>query len=775
VLLLVPLKRIRACKKLDPRYHIIDTSDAFELADNKVNITTYAKANAYYQANKTVLKDMVIICDEANYLPQLRAFDEFYDLIRGIYKARNIQLIFMTAYYDDFVLRYIKGGTKPLCIRIDVKDKGYEHVTTYITTRNVFKNIESVTNIDTLTEGNINRLIAFTNQHGDLELLLRTYPDTIFQVVCGPIFYKHTKNYPNVKYISDCKQLNPNIPIVFTSTLECGADIWLDDKLERENADKILIVNPKEVRSNKNICQVIGRVRDKHLLQAVYVCRFNGKSEATSLDYNDAKKTNFVVNEDYSLLLHGKKAKVVQFGDNDKKFDNERCSLYFSLSSDNYRYYQYFDYNKKGVVMSRSVYNYVKWLTLRRMYPEDENGMWRPDVEKYLQTNLWRDIEVNINYFGLLNKIEILLNRIVWTKIKDVDYKSDYLDLERNTQLYLQLKCLIDCVVLLNGGKIQSIYREVRSYNSFCMIPKRLRLAIEKMLGLYEYDTKTANPFFLSLILHQHKDLFDKPNYDFYNTVLPNFSEGSTRSKIKTIVNTRFNSLYMLDGDKFNSAVKKLIKQCGFDSAVYARLASMCRGKGNFYRTLASIEDSIMSGNNALISQLYRRHPSINIVRLHDGIITTEPIYDYDVYVNDYKLTLCSEQGVFKDYCPDVSELSDLPYFGAELPDDGRPVTNEPRKPMIDITLDYWNLYKDGLEFESMQFFNQKTYTDYVQKQHDKTAEHAACGAMNTVHYKDAEGNVLSRSELAAKHGFNERDKNFSRLATKAGYTCVKC
>jgi hypothetical protein len=301
------------------------------------------------------------------------------------------------------------------------------------------------------------------------------------------------------------------------------------------------------------------------------------------------------------------------------------------------------------------------------------------------------------------------------------------------------------------------------------MIPKRLRLAIEKLLGLYEYDTKTANPFFLSLILHQHKDLFNRPNYDFYNTLLPNYPEGTKRDRIKKDVNTSFNCLYQFDSEKFNSEVKRLIKKCGFDPAVYARLASMCRGKGNFYRTLAGLEDAVMVGTDALISQLYQRHPDINIVRLHDGIITTGPIYDYDVYVNNYKLTLCSEQGVFKDYDSDISELSDLPCFGDELPDD------EPRKPMIDIKFEYWNLYKDEFEFESMQFFNDKSFVEYAKKQHDKGAMYAAYGAMNTVKYKDAEGNIFTRNELAAKHGFDATDKYLSIKATKAGYTCIKC
>jgi hypothetical protein len=262
---------------------------------------------------------------------------------------------------------------------------------------------------------------------------------------------------------------------------------------------------------------------------------------------------------------------------------------------------------------------------------------------------------------------------------------------------------------------------------------------------LCEYDIKSGFPLFLGLILRQWKDLFNRGD-DFYNNFANNFPEGTDRKAIKTGFNKELNRFHFFKGDKFNCELKNWMRKFNVDLGLYPLLKYIVKIKGTAFYTLASMEDKVM---RLIMRRIYELYPDVKLVRIHDGFVSTIPIPQFNISVNDYKLTLCSETnewGEFESSCCQDMRLK----------------------------IDTYNVYMDKYQYHTLPMFNEYTYNEYVHKQKDVSDTHATVGKSTNVSlYEDCNGAVFSREELAVKCSIDLKDKNFNRKAKQSGYNFV--
>jgi hypothetical protein len=783
VLILVPLKLIRQSKTGDERYNIIGSKDPFVLDINKVNITTYAKAYRYYNKNPYELRDIIILFDEINYLKKWGNIENMFDLSRKLMKLNNVNIVLMTAYLDKYVREHIIGCVEPIIVNITVQNNGYEHLNTFITKANVIKNVAHI------TEGNINRLVLSTNDHTKLEMLQSDYPDTVFQVIHSDKFGSHLTGCKNIHQITNLSEIDSNLPLLYTSTIESGGDIYFENPPEHQ---KVFLIDNKNISGNNDINQIIGRIRNKACVEKVYVIGRNSKqSEETVCYTNDIQ---LPIDENYSIALNGKTAETVVFDANNKKFSYEYRSLYTILKYGYDNRYSYWEFNKKeGFHVPSNLINYLKYLKLKSIYPEydDENN------KEFLQKTLWKDWKIScvVNWYGSKEIIDDLFNTIDFNTDDDNDdYNTDFNDAKENTKLKMRLRAEIDTVIFRNNGKIKQHKPEnVRIYNSLCNFHKDLRFDLEQRHDLYEYDIKTAWPRFLCFILHQLKEELNSDNFDFYDFIAAKYWSGISRNAVKIETNKMLNTLYNYSEDEFKKALKELMDDMGFDPQVYPLFKKIVRNKGNYFRTIGAMEDTVMVKFMAHIYHWFEeQNETINIIRIHDGIITTKPIPNFYVYMNDYILPVCCEQDTWREVkqnkteydilsntIDDIIDERTLFYLNAEL-ENAEPVWIDYRPPIV-INVPYWTLYMNERRCEYLPVFSDKTYKTFVEKQNLNNSIHSECGLLggdessesgkrNDVVYSNSKGEIFTRKEVSKMIRVPIADSHFSRKAKEKGY-----
>jgi hypothetical protein len=487
IILLEPLVRTLHSKDTDERYNIaystkgdkgIEEHNHYNLLPDKVNTMTYAMFYAVYIKGGRVdlLENVILIFDEINSLTQPNDIKKVFNAIRGYLKSKRIIMICMTAYLDEYIGKFLNEHLEPINIKIKVLNKGYEHVNTYISNINVLKNIENITN------GNINKLILSTNSIKDLISLNTFYPESIFQVISGDTFNDNFKQFvqknpsisiSNIKFVSDCSEIDVNQSIVYTSTMQNGADLYVQGC----SLNKVIVVNNSCIISNNEINQSIGRVRDKELIESIYVIErpfHRGKPDV----YNCAKYSE-IIDENYSVRLNDKQAVPIYFDSNNKKFEYHYRTLKYVLQSEcigttNIVWERQTD---GSMCLSKKVFEYLKYLTLKRLYPKNCGDTWDGATSEYLENTLWKDCQVSIDFKGLLESITALLNEDIFTS--DVQSSEEIendvisgckkaeVEKEVKKQMYEKLdkRCEVrfymGLVFFLNGGEIPIIYRDV--------------------------------------------------------------------------------------------------------------------------------------------------------------------------------------------------------------------------------------------------------------------------------------------------------------------------
>jgi hypothetical protein len=777
VLILVPLNSIRQSKRDDDRYNIIDAKDPFELRNDKANITTYAKAYKHYNKKKTDLRDIIILFDEINSMKEFSDIKKMFRITCGLLKLNNVSMVLMTAYLDKFIREHIISIVKPICVNIKVLNNGYHDFKTYIANSNVFKNL------DHICEGNLNRLVISTNNHKNIALLIRDNPDTVFQFINGETFERHIRGHKNAVRIEHLKNINPNLPLIYTSTIASGGDIYFKTIPEHS---KILIIDSMNVLGNNNVNQAIGRIRDKSIIEKVYVNGRKSSKNENEVFFTD-KYVELAIDERYSLALNGKLAEQAVFPANGIKFDIENKSLYTILKYGYSSRYYYWEYNKKEgtTVLAKNLINYLKYLKLKSLYPEydDENN------KEFFQKTLWKDWKKScmVEWFGSKDLIETMFNRIDFNKDKEEEEEENIVtcnDAKENTKLKMRLRAEIDTVIIRNNGSIKNTYTEnVRVFNSFTNLRNDYKNEILTRHNLYEYDIKNAYPRFLCFILHQFKDKLNSDDFDFYSHIAPKMFSGQTRDEVKKSFNKRLNGLSKIKNtNSFNKTLKDIINKIGFDKEIYNLLKNIVDEQGNCYRTLGALEDYVM-GN--LMHEIYEWFKNvkekIKIIRLHDSIITTKPIPHFKVSINDYSLPLSSKQNTWRE----------LPLINMyEYQNPHTRVSNwyelEPeyveQRPCIYIKADYYTLYKDETSYEYKPVFSDETYKTFVENQKDIFSKHSECGLLgegkvdegkvnrNDIMYINNAGETFTRLQVSQITKIPIKDRNFAREAKKAGF-----
>jgi hypothetical protein len=253
----------------------------------------------------------------------------------------------------------------------------------------------------------------------------------------------------------------------------------------------------------------------------------------------------------------------------------------------------------------------------------------------------------------------------------------------------------------------------------------------------------------LSILTHQHKELFNSKDFDFYDY----FRGDTERKEFKTIFNAGLNGMYQ--SKDINKSLKKWMERFQFEPLLYDLVKSFVEKKGMFFRIMGSFEDSVM---RALIRLLYELHLDINIERLHDGLITTQPLNNvYRFVVNDYILTLTGDTW---NYYNDSIECAFHPIY-----------------------IKTYNLYKTQFIYETFNIFDKYSYQEYLDRQNEINDIHNMVGQMSSYiagkkgggsnkinTFVDKQGNNISRDEIATLHNIPVNDVNFIYRAQRFGY-----
>jgi hypothetical protein len=656
-LMFEPLSKIRESKRNDTNYHCIFAKDRFTIDKYKCNITTCSKAYKYYtgEYNNYVenTENMYWVFDEVNSLFDIGVMNNLFLKLKN-YMHRNNKMLLMTAYLSDYIKHYLTIKLdNPVFVYINVEDNGYQDINTYITNDPVVKNTSNIQDVC-----NIDDLILFTNQYRQFKYLLDSYQNTEFQLIAGENFCKHITDdvRPRIKFVADFSQVDPNMPLVFTSTIHMGGDIYFSN--QPKNKSKTLIIDNKDVKTDKDICQAIGRIRNKEYIKNVYVIKRGGTFKPIEkLNYNEMNGYQEPITGEYSLLLNGKIATSVEFPNNDK-YDIDHMSLLTALTNGNFRDYLYWEKNKKGEYkLSKKWYNYLKWLQGRREFNIINNECTDPEIEEKLKNILWIDYHPQIDFQNLLNDIEMLFPqldlkniKLTWkkneisdkdsthlvdnidndTSDKTIKYSKERIKLERYNRNIL--RCMMDILVIKLGGKAYRKYSDVRWYNSFTNLKKPLKIELLEKYNMFEYDIKTCHPLILMILLHHHKDLFNSDNFDFYN----HFKGDKTRDDFKKAFSILVNGMYKYKD--FNKTLKKFLETFKVNPLMYSYAKPLLNKPSMAFYIFCSFEDNLIK---QLMHNIYETHPSINMDRLHDGIITTHPLCDkYKFTINGYNLIL---------------------------------------------------------------------------------------------------------------------------------------
>jgi hypothetical protein len=707
---------------------------------------------------------MIFVFDEIDSIFDAGDMLKLFDKLRGYVKDGN-KIILMTAYLSDFVREFIIERFKDIAyIKINVKDNGYSNVNTYLTNSQILKNLDFVCNIEDL--------VLFTNQLWQLTDLLKTYNNTTFQLIAGDTFKSKLSDkidgYERIVIINDTLNINPNLPVVFTSTIKNGGDIYFSDVPKIKS--KTFIVDFQNLLSNNDVCQVIGRIRDKECIRDIYV--FERNSKPKKFDYSKMHEYNEPINGDYSLLLSGTVAPFVEF-ENTRKFQRDNISVYTALTKGSYFNYHHFDRNKKGeYIISKTYKNYLKYLEGCNEFKIVNHECTVPKIEKEIRQMLWKDYVPKITYPNIQDDCERLFKqldfnvKINYTKDTDIDYNDydlsfgddnvEFSDVANSEVQQMEkinrctCRFIMDTLVLKLGGTILRKYKEVRWYSSFTAIPHDLRPRLLTKYGLYEYDIKTCNPFLLSILTHQHKELFNSNDFDFYNY----FRGDTERKEFKTIFNAGLNGMYQ--SKDINKSLKKWMERFQFEPLLYDLVKSFVEKKGMFFRIMGSFEDNVM---RALIRLLYELHLDINIERLHDGLITTQPLNSVHGFaVNDYNLTLT---GNAWDYYND-DRVSCM---------------------FHNININTYNLYKTQFIYETFNIFDNDSYQEYLDRQKEindlrkMVLQISSCiagkkgGGNNKINtFVDKKGVKITRNEIANLLNIPINDVHFLRKIKHFGY-----
>jgi hypothetical protein len=765
-----PLARTRASKANDSRYHCINGDKApFKIDYGRCNITTCAKGEKYYKsanASYEYLHNMLWVFDEIDSIFDTGAMRKLFDKLRGYVKNGN-KIILMTAYLSDVVKNFITERFHNLAyIKVDVKNNGYSNVNTYLTNSAALKNLDFICPIE--------NLIFFTNTVNYFKDLLKTYNNTKFQLICGDKFKSKLSEkmdgYERIIFVDDTLNIDTKLPIVFTSTIKNGGDIIFSDPAI--SWSKTFIIDYQNLMGNNDVCQVIGRIRQKDCIKDIYV--FERNSKVKKIDYDNIRNYDEPINGDYSKRLNGCVAPWIDF-ENNRKFDRENISLHTALTKGSYYNYHHFDVNKKGVyVVSKTYLDYLKYLQGCKEFKIVNNVCTDPKLEKQSRQILWKDYKLNLTglYLRIQNDYEKIFKKIDWdVKVNykkvlgnddndfDLAFDDDNInvsdipnnEIQRREKIKRILcRAMMDTLILWLDGTVLRKYKEVRWYNSFTALPHDLRPKFLEKYGLYEYDIKTCNPYLLSIITNQHKELFNSHDFDFYDY----FSGDTERKEFKTIFNAGLNGMYLYED--LNERLKTWMERFQFEPLLYFFLKSFVEKPGMFFRIMASFEDAVMK---ELIKKTYELHKGINIERLHDGMITTQKLNNVHKYsVNGYNLTLTGDSWS-NDKDKDVSIIFHR------------------------ITLKTYNFYTTKNIYETCDLFNAETYQAYLEKQTEINKTRKMVGQMSAAlagkagggHNKvtmfvDKHGNNITRDEIARIHNITINDPHFNERAQRYGY-----